>query len=557
MPTIYPGYREYINSILYASENLDELTQLETVTDSDGQPLYSGGGFAMVFKMRDTATGQYYALKTFSKEQPGREEAYLQIYQALRCEDSPYLVGFRYLPKELYVSTAGTDQTEFPVLKMDWVDGITLDSYVRRWQNDRNRLVTLSWRFGRMAAWLLSQPFAHGDLKPDNILVREDGTLTLVDYDGMYVPAMQNQSARELGSPDYRHPDRKESDFGPHIDDFALCSLGLSLQAIALRPELLTQYGRKDGLLLGESDYRDLGNSAALQAIMGLGADSILAKLFGLFMLAYGNRGYLPDNAGQYFLQPAPDCAPDFVRTVSNNNNITLKPLTFPVNGVTFRMMPVEAGTFQMGATPEMSEPWDYEKPVHQVTLTRNYYIGETQVTQALWQAVMGNNPSLFQGNDQWPVENVSWDDCQTFIQKLNNLTGKKFRLPTEAEWEFAARGGNKSQHYQYSGSNNLDEVAWYYSNSEHKPHPVAQKKLNELGLYDMSGNVWEWCQDWYADYSDNPQIDPEGPQSGSDRVDRGGSWDGGAGYCRSSFRNIFVPGIQFNNLGLRLVLSE
>ena len=171
--------------------------------------------------------------------------------------------------------------------------------------------------------------------------------------------------------------------------------------------------------------------------------------------------------------------------------------MTFEANGVSFTMIPVEGGTFTRGATSEMTEPSDWEKPTHQVTLS-SYYIGETEVTQALWKAVMGSNPSWFKGDDL-PVEKVSWDDCQTFISKLNALTGKNFRLPTEAEWEFAARGGNQSRHTQFSGSSRIDDVAWYDGNSGDKTHPVKTKQPNELGIYDMTGNVWEWCQDWYG----------------------------------------------------------
>lgn len=228
------------------------------------------------------------------------------------------------------------------------------------------------------------------------------------------------------------------------------------------------------------------------------------------------------------------------------------------VDGVTYDMVKVEAGTFMMGATPEMKSTDDSEKPVHQVTLTKDYYIGKTEVTQALWQAVMGSNPSNFKGNNK-PVECVGWDDCQKFIAKLNSLTGKKFRLPTEAEWEFAARGGNKSKHYQYSGSNNLDEVAWYGEDwDKGTTHDVATKKPNELGLYDMSGNVFEWCSDWYGSYSNSIQFDPTGPAEPSvrsTRVFRGGCWDGIASICRSSYRECPDSGFEF--IGLRLVLSE
>lgn len=239
--------------------------------------------------------------------------------------------------------------------------------------------------------------------------------------------------------------------------------------------------------------------------------------------------------------------------------------ISFTVNGVSFEMVKVEAGTFMMGATPEMEDPWDCEKPVHRVTLINNYYMGKTEVTQALWQAVMGSNPSRFKG-DNLPVENVSYNDyqnnCMEFINKLNRITGKNFRLPTEAEWEYAARGGKKSRGYQYSGSNNLADVAWYGDNSKGKTHPVGTKQPNELGIYDMSGNVFEWCQDWYGDYNSSVQTNPKGPAIGNFHVFRGGSWCEMTWGCRSSFR-FDTPGIYGNSrdpddmLGLRLCLSE
>ena len=231
----------------------------------------------------------------------------------------------------------------------------------------------------------------------------------------------------------------------------------------------------------------------------------------------------------------------------------TLVPIT--VNGVTFNMIKVDGGTFTMGATSEMTNPDNDENPTHQVTLS-SYYIGETEVTQALWKAVMRKNPSNIKG-DNLPVENVSWEDCQTFIGKLNGLTGKRFRLPTEAEWEYAARGGNRSNHTQYSGGSMIDDVARYGGNSGDKTHSVKTKRPNELGLYDMSGNVWEWCQDWYGNYSSNAQTNPTGPDSGSYRVNRGGSLYNDGRICRSSNRDYYSPGYRYSILGFRLALSE
>lgn len=240
---------------------------------------------------------------------------------------------------------------------------------------------------------------------------------------------------------------------------------------------------------------------------------------------------------------------------------------TFTVNGVSFQMLPVEGGTFWMGAQSTNpsgqnydSEAYDNERPVHQVTLS-SYHIGKFEVTQELWQAVMGSNPSYLTDYSQHPVEQVSWDDCQAFITALNELcagqlNGKQFSLPTEAQWEYAARGGNQSHDYKYSGSNTLGNVAWYYSNSGSTTHAVGTMTPNELGLYDMSGNVDEWCSDWYGSYGSSAQTDPTGPASGSDRVHRGGSWSSiFAGYCRVSDRNYGNPDGRSCCLGLRLSL--
>lgn len=230
--------------------------------------------------------------------------------------------------------------------------------------------------------------------------------------------------------------------------------------------------------------------------------------------------------------------------------------LSAELNKLINNMVYVSGGTFTMGGTSEQgNDAYTDEKPTHNVTLS-SYYICKYEVTQALWRAVMGSNPSKFKG-DNLPVEYVSWNDCQTFINRLNSYTGRNFRLPTEAEWEFAARGGNYSRHYKYSGSNYISDVAWYDGNSDNRTHPVGTKQANELGLYDMSGNVWEWCSDWYGSYSSYSQSDPIGANSGSYRVIRGGSWNDSARYCRSSFRINNSPGYSRYSLGLRLVLSQ
>ena len=243
--------------------------------------------------------------------------------------------------------------------------------------------------------------------------------------------------------------------------------------------------------------------------------------------------------------------------SISTGSSLSGNTITIPVKkGISIEMVRVEAGTFIMGATPEMKESGSEEMPAHQVTLTNDFYIGRYEVTQALWKAVMGNNPSYFKGINL-PVEQVSMEDCQEFLSKLNIITGKNFRLPTEAEWEYAACGGKKSRGYQYSGSNNISAVAWYKKNSRGTTHPVGSKQANELGIYDMTGNVWELCQDWKGSYSSSPQVNPTGAVSGIGYVSRGGSQQHIAWYCRSLYRNIYFPGDHFMDHGLRLVLSE
>ena len=276
----------------------------------------------------------------------------------------------------------------------------------------------------------------------------------------------------------------------------------------------------------------------------GGGAGSFTSNITGLTEnTAYYVRAYATSSAGTVYGE---------TRTFKTFKTI----FSLTVNGVSFEMVYVEGGTFDMGATTEQgSDAESDEKPVHSVTLD-GYYIGKCEVTQDLWEAVMGSNPSYFKGA-QYPVEQVSWNDCQEFISRLNSLTGRTFRLPTEAEWEYAARGGNKSLHYKYSGSGNIGNVAWYYNNigALFSAHSVGTKTANELGIYDMSGNVCEWCSDWYGSYSAGAQTNPQGPSSGSRRVCRGGSWCLSADDCRVSNRNRNDPSSSSNSYGLRLVL--
>ena len=282
----YPLISEYIEAIKSAEDNFEELSYLRPVLGDDGLPVMTSGNFAVVFKMKDEQSGKFYAVKCFTKEQEGRAEAYREIAKELENVSSPYILSIRYLDKELFVDTDQTTETEFPVLLMDWVEGKTLDKYLRENLDDKYALEMLAYRFSQLAQWLIPQPFAHGDLKPDNIIVREDGPLVLVDYDGMYVPAMKGQKARELGSPDFRHPLRTENDFDEHIDDFPVALFLLSLKAISINPSYLDEYGSADRLLIGSDDLHYLQECRFLKDVIPSG-NRIIDRYAFLFCTIY------------------------------------------------------------------------------------------------------------------------------------------------------------------------------------------------------------------------------------------------------------------------------
>ena len=305
----YPLISEYVRAIQDASSNLDKLAHLVPVLDDHGEPYRSSGAFAVVFKMKDEQTGKCYALKCFLEEQEGRAEAYRLIADELDCVDSSYVTSVKYLEKEIFVDSS-CEEDEFPVLLMDWVEGETMETYIANNYQDEYAMGMLCYRFCKLAAWLRSHPFAHGDIKPDNIIVRPDGTLTLVDYDGMFVPAMKGQKSPTIGTKDFSHPLRIIDDFDETIDDFALASIALSLKAISLKPSLLDEYGAADRLLFSADDYRDLSKSNVVVSLSELLGDTDLRLLYSLFNIAFVKKNLsfvsfrmfniaLPDNCWQ------------------------------------------------------------------------------------------------------------------------------------------------------------------------------------------------------------------------------------------------------------------
>ena len=285
----YPLISEYLAAIRDAHDNLDKLSHLVPVMDKYGEPYRSSGAFAVVFKMKDEQTGKCYALKCFTEEQEGRAEAYHKIAEELEFVESPYITSVKYLEKEMFVDSNCEDE-EFPVLLMDWIEGETMETYIAANYTDTHAMAMLCYRFCKMAAWLRSQSFAHGDIKPDNIMVRPDGTLTLVDYDGMFVPAMKGQKSPTIGTKDFSHPLRTIDDFDETIDDFALASIALSLKAISLDPSLLKSYGASDRLLFSAADFLDLSKSKTFAALQGLLANEEARTLLSMFLLASAKK---------------------------------------------------------------------------------------------------------------------------------------------------------------------------------------------------------------------------------------------------------------------------
>lgn len=286
----YPLITEYLQAIASSEDNLDQLSHLRPVLDDHGEPYRSSGAFAVVFKMQDPASGKCYALKCFTEEQSGRAEAYRLIAEELSAVDSPYITAVQYYDKELFVDSSCADESEFPVLLMDWVEGITMEQYIREHHQDSTKMQWLCYRFCRMAAWLRSQALAHGDIKPDNVIVRPDGSLTLVDYDGMFVPAMKGQQSPTLGTRDFSHPERTVEDFDETIDDFALATTALSLKAIALNPDFYEDCGGTDRLLFSADDYRDLSQSQIWVKLQQLMYDKEFSTLASQFLAALSQK---------------------------------------------------------------------------------------------------------------------------------------------------------------------------------------------------------------------------------------------------------------------------
>ncbi|MCC5944522.1 MAG: SUMF1/EgtB/PvdO family nonheme iron enzyme [Bernardetiaceae bacterium] len=574
---IYPSITEYIRSFRHPEDYFEDskLQSLRPLPSphNPSDPHFMTGRFGLIVRLENPESKQIYAAKAFLNYNAQREKRLAEIAKLLKELQSPYFIDFEYYADELWVSSELADDGEFPMLLMPWVQGETIGEYVytKAKARDKQALSDLYDAFVELSDFLLSSDFAHGDLKHDNIIVGAGSQLTLIDYDGMYLPSLADAPSGELGGAAFQHPARKNHAYNGDIDDFPILVFLLSLKALSHSPELIDLVPKDDHLLLQSEDYKNVMDSPVIQAIWRIDNPQ-LQELFGLMISSLGQKHIkvigLPVFVGRA-LQPSKQ---EFVALRQENRllkaGIALQPTPTDfietVNGVSFKMIYVEGGSFMMGYDPDRDGEYgnNDEKPLHQVTL-EPFYVAETQVTQALWEAVMGENPSYFNGAKR-PVEQVSWDDCQAFIQKLEELTGRKFRLPSEAQWEYAARGGLKSKGYQYAGSDDIDEVAWYNVNAydvgkesaDYGTHPVGQKQANELGIYDMSGNVWEWCEDdWHDSYEDAPTDGSawvDNPRA-KYRLLRGGSWIYNPDYCRVAYRFHYYPDSRINYFGCRL----
>ena len=580
----YPLISEYIESIKSAEDNFDELSYLRPVLGDDGLPVMTSGNFAVVFKMKDEQSGKLYAVKCFTKEQEGRAEAYREISKELKDVSSAYLVSIQYFEKELFVDTDQTTEAEFPVLLMDWVEGKTLDKYLRENLDDKYALEMLAYRFSQLAQWLIPQPFAHGDLKPDNILVREDGTLVLVDYDGMYVPAMKGQKARELGSPDFRHPRRTKDNFDETVDDFAIATILFSLNHIARVPSLLNLFGASDRLLLCQKDYCNIERASVIQYIYS--TDDFIDTNFLILSLALYD-GYFKNVELSWFRT--------LNKPIETSSTSSLRKIKVIYNGSSFNMIYVEGGSYFKGAQKNSPRMYNYdydaeddEGPVRECKV-KGFWISESLVTMDIWPWFADNPEGLYpfsirerQDDDNLnAVYGVSYNGCLAFLRCLSKATNIVFDFPTETEWEFAARGGIYSKGYKYSGSDSLDEIALYGKETDEYSIPLCRvktKKPNELGIYDMTGGLYEWCKDDYTpeDFIDfDRSLIPRLLDNPTIHVKRGGCITSNAHECRITNRrrdNIFkiaadkerrtyyeggddfYPSVYWWQVGLRLV---
>ena len=466
---------------------------------------------------------------------------FIREAQMIASMNHPHIVGIHDIFEE--------NGTAYFV--MDYIEGCSLSEIVNKeGPLSEERALRYIRQVSAALQYVHKNNRLHLDIKPGNIMIDGNDNAILIDFGAskQYDEESGENTSTLLGkTPGYAPPEQMSNSVVKFLPATDIYALGATLYKV------LTGVTPPDAFMRISGEELEPLPSHVSGATRG----AVLAAMSI-------NKNQRPQTVGAFLqlLESNVSCGTvgekgedtDYAPEPPDGNEMT-ELLEIKTKHPQIEMVYFAGGTFMRGATSEQgSDAQDDEYPVHEVQLS-GYYIGKYEVTQALWESVMGTNPSRFKGPDL-PVENVSWNDVQEFIRKLNTLTGKSYRLPTEAEWEYAARGGNKSQGYKYSGSNDVGSVAWYYNNSGGTTHPVGTKAANELGIHDMSGNVWEWCQDWNGEYSIEPQTNPKGPYYGSNRVLRGGSWYDIAWRCRVSYRNSSSSDSGTDFIGFRLALS-
>lgn len=530
----------------------------------------SNGGFGCTYEAIDTMMDTRVAIKEFFvKDYCNRDEATKHI--TLATQSKRELIGklrkkfleearaiFQMKHDNIVRVYSFFEENNTAYYVMEFIEGESLgDMLKRRGSLPETEALGYIRQVADALRYVHSKNRLHLDIKPGNIMIDKTGNAILIDFgaskhydEGTGENTTTMQGLNTPGYAPYEQTVEGVTDFKPASDIYALgATLYKVLTGVTPPNSGLIAINKATIVPLPEciSDATKNATMSALQLHEEERPQSVDAfmKLIGID--AATATVIRKDAMDEDTLITVEDVSE--VEVKENDNS-----LEFDVGGIKFKMIKVAGGTFDMREKVSSGFLGLSSKEIVQKTTLSDYSIGETQVTQALWKAVMGDNPSHFRG-ENLPVECVSWNDCQVFLKKLTEKTGKNFRLPAEAEWEFAAHGGNMSNGFEYSGSNYANEVAWFDRNSDRRTHDVATKQSNELGIYDMSGNVWEWCSDWYGNYSSSSQTNPIGPNSGSCRVFRGGSWRNDAWYCRSSLRSSVAPDDSRRDLGLRLVL--
>lgn len=440
---------------------------------------------------------------------------------------------------------------------MENLDNGSLDDMLSHVAFSEATAMKFTRQIANALAYIHNMNVLHLDVKPANILLRKNGDAVLIDfgiskrYDEDGGQTSTTPTGISKGYAPLEQYNQGMQVFTPCTDIYSLGATMYKMITGQTPPE--ASIVNEEGLPAKPNTITAATWSAVVKAMCPKRKDR--PQSIGEFLALMGSVTYAHVDATEEVTVLESEG-----RQSIHEPTVNADLLQFDVKGVKFKMIKVEGGTFHMREKVQVRSGFlgidTKVTNIEQITTLHDYFIGETQVTQALWAAVMGKNPSYFKG-DFKPVESITWDDCQMFIQKLDEITGKNFRLPSEAEWEFAARGGNQSENYHFSGNNHIEDVAWYEMNSSVSTHDVATKQPNELGLYDMSGNVSEWCYDWYGDYLNGVITDPSGNKNGSTRVCRGGNWDSESMICETTYRLAYAPHKRLSTLGLRLALSE